>query len=177
MENYELLNFYTILWIGGFIWNKICYKVCCLLVHCTFQISKPYASLYLLKVKVTQSCLTLCHPMCYTAHGILQARILEWIAFPFCRGSSQPRDLTWVSHIVGKCFSHLSHQGSQTSLTDRLWLKQITLYSQWTSPNWMKTFIVKGWGLRRKDSCPQPWTEALTPPCNLSPDTKMKPTL
>ena len=34
-----------------------------------------------MKVKVTQSCLTLCHPMDYTVHGILQARILEWVAF------------------------------------------------------------------------------------------------
>ena len=38
------------------------------------------------KVNVTQSCLTLCDHMDYTAHGILQARILEWIAFPFFRG-------------------------------------------------------------------------------------------
>ena len=44
------------------------------------------------KVKVTQSCLTLCNPMDYTVHGILQARILEWVAIPFSRGSSQPRD-------------------------------------------------------------------------------------
>ena len=44
------------------------------------------------KVKVAQSCLTLCDPMDYTVHGILQARILEWVAFPFSRGSSQPRD-------------------------------------------------------------------------------------
>ena len=36
-----------------------------------------------------------------TVHGILQARILEWGAFPFSRGSSQPRDLTQVSHIAG----------------------------------------------------------------------------
>ena len=60
--------------------------------------------LYVLKwseVKVTQSCLTLCDPMNYTAHGILQARILEWIAFPFSRGSSQPRDGTEVSCIAG----------------------------------------------------------------------------
>ena len=37
------------------------------------------------KVKVTQSCLTLCDPMDYTVHGILQARILEWVAIPFSR--------------------------------------------------------------------------------------------
>ena len=44
------------------------------------------------KVKVTQSCLTLCDPMSYTVRGILQARILEWGAFPFSRGSSQPKE-------------------------------------------------------------------------------------
>ena len=42
------------------------------------------------KVKVTQSCLTLCDPMDCIDHGILQARILEGVAFPFSRGSSQP---------------------------------------------------------------------------------------
>ena len=51
------------------------------------------------EVKVTQSCLTPCNPVNYTLHGILQARILEWVAFPFSRGSSQPRDRTQVSHI------------------------------------------------------------------------------
>ena len=43
------------------------------------------------EVKVAQSCPTLCYPMTYTVHGFLQARILEWVAFPFSRGSSQPR--------------------------------------------------------------------------------------
>ena len=42
------------------------------------------------RVKVTQLCLTLCNP--YTVHGILQARILKWVAFPFSRVSFQPRD-------------------------------------------------------------------------------------
>ena len=57
-----------------------------------------------LKVKVTQSCLTLCDSMVYRVHGILQARILQWVAVPFSRGSSQPRDWTQVSHIVGWFF-------------------------------------------------------------------------
>ena len=43
-------------------------------------------------------------------HGILQARILEWVAFPFSRGSSQPRDWTQISHIA-ICYQ-LSHKGS-----------------------------------------------------------------
>ena len=47
-----------------------------------------YHSLLALKMKVAQSCPALCNPMDYTVHGILQARILEWVAFPFSRGSS-----------------------------------------------------------------------------------------
>ena len=56
------------------------------------------------KVKVAQSCLTLCDSM-DLVHGILQARMLEWVAFPFSRGSSQPRDQTQVSHIAGRFFT------------------------------------------------------------------------
>ena len=44
------------------------------------------------KVKVAQSGPTLCDTMDCTVHGLLQARILEWVAFPFSRGSSQPRN-------------------------------------------------------------------------------------
>ena len=55
-----------------------------------------------LKVKVAQSCPNLCDPMYYTAQGILQARILEGVALPFSRGSSQPRDQTQVSCIAGE---------------------------------------------------------------------------
>ena len=58
-----------------------------------------------MKVKVAQSYLTLCDPMDYTVHGILQARILKWVAFPFSRGSSQPRDRTQVSRIAGGFFT------------------------------------------------------------------------
>ena len=62
------------------------------------------------EVNITQSCLTLCDPMDYSlpgssVHGILQARILEWVAVPFSRGSPQPRDQTQVSHIAGRFFT------------------------------------------------------------------------
>ena len=57
------------------------------------------------KVKVTQWCSTLCDPVDYTVHGILQARTLEWVAFPFSRGSSQPGDRTPVSQIAGGFFT------------------------------------------------------------------------
>ena len=58
-----------------------------------------------MKVKVAQSCPTLCNPMDYTVRGILQARILEWVAFPFSRGSSQPRDGTQASRIADGFFT------------------------------------------------------------------------
>ena len=59
--------------------------------------------------KSLQSCPTLCDPEdCsppgFFDHGLLQARILEWIAMPSCRGSSWPRDWTWVSWIAGRFF-------------------------------------------------------------------------
>ena len=65
-----------------------------------------------------QSCLTLCDSMdCSppgsSVHGILQARVPEWVAILFSRGSSRPRVGTQVSHIAGRqILYHLSHQGS-----------------------------------------------------------------
>ena len=56
-------------------------------------------------MKVTQPCPTLCDSIDYTVHGILQARILEWVAFRFSRKSFQPRDQNQVSHIAGGFFT------------------------------------------------------------------------
>ena len=61
-------------------------------------------------VLVTQSCPTLCDltdctPPGFSVHGILQARVLEWIAIPFSRGTSQPRDWTLVSCLTGRFFT------------------------------------------------------------------------
>ena len=60
------------------------------------------------KVLIDQLCLTLCNPMnqpgC-SVHGILQTRILEWVAIPFSRGSSRPKDQTCVSCIAGGFFT------------------------------------------------------------------------
>ena len=61
-------------------------------------------------VKSLQSCLTFCNPMnCSfpgsSVHGILQIRILEWVAIVFSRGSSQPRDQISISCIAGRFFT------------------------------------------------------------------------
>ena len=74
------------------------------------------------KVKVAQLCLTLCDPMDYTVHGILQARTPEWVAFPFSRGSSQPRDWTQVSHVAGGFFI------SWSTIKDKLILNALLVY-------------------------------------------------
>ena len=70
------------------------------------------------KVKVTQSCLTLCDPMdcsppCSSIHGIFQARILKLVAISFSRGSSQPRDQICVS-CIGRWIFFIESPGKPT---------------------------------------------------------------
>ena len=65
---------------------------------------------YMFKMLLNQLCLTPCDPMDYSlpgfsVRGILQARILEWVAISFSRESSQPRDQTQVSCIAGRHFT------------------------------------------------------------------------
>ena len=79
------------------------------------------------QVKVIQSCPTLCDLMVYTVHGILWARILEWVAFPFSRSSSQPRDWTQVSHIADGFFTN-SPRNHQINIRKISWLKESTKY-------------------------------------------------
>ena len=70
--------------------------------------ASPYRSSLIqteVKVKLAHLCPTLYHPMDSIVHGILQARIVEWVAFPFSKGSSQPRGWTQVSHIAGGFFT------------------------------------------------------------------------
>ena len=66
-----------------------------------------------MKVKVAQLCLTLCNLMDYTVHGILQARIPEWVAFTFSRAFSQPRDRTQVFCIAGRFFTSWTTRDAQ----------------------------------------------------------------
>ena len=84
-----------------------------------------YVCMYVL---VAQSCLTFCDPMdCSlpgsSIRGIFQTRILEWVAISFSRRSSWPRDWTWVSCIVGRCFTIWATREVQMCL----WLTDILL--------------------------------------------------
>ena len=92
-------------------------------------------------VLAAQLCPTLCNPMDCSppgspVHGILQARIMEWVAISFSRGSSRPRDRTRISCITGGCFTILATREawseSHSVMSDSLWPHG--LYSSWNSP-------------------------------------------
>ena len=74
---------------------------------------------------VTQSCPILWDPMDWSppgssVHGILQARILEWVDIPFSRGSSWSRDRTWISLHCRQILYHVSHQGCPLTRSPKL---------------------------------------------------------
>ena len=82
-------------------------------------------------VLVAQLCLTLCDPMDYSppgsfVHGILQTSILEWVAIPFSRGSSQPRDWTRVFCIAGRLFTLWVTKETLQCLEISYFIKKIT---------------------------------------------------
>ena len=79
-------------------------------------------------------CPTLCDPMDCTVHRILQARILEWVAFPFSRRSSQSRDQAQVSCTVGRFFiSWTTGKPKNTGVGSLSLLQQIFLTQEF---NW-----------------------------------------
>ena len=97
------------------------------------------------KMLVSPSCLILCDTKDYnppgsSVHGISQARILDWVAIPFYRGSSRPRDWTWVSCLAGGFFtiwaatrqaqpglgSHFSHHSLNISGFSTSYYQQVT---------------------------------------------------
>ena len=108
------------------------------LIFCLYHVPFP-VSLSSTESEVTPSCLTLCDPMdCSppgsSVHGILQARILEWVAIFFSRGSSPPRDRTQVSRIAGRHFNLWATREAHKVLKHvlKIWLLRLTLfYSSW----------------------------------------------
>ena len=94
------------------------------------------------------SCVRLCNPRdCSppgaSVHGFLQARILGWVAIPFSRGSSQPRDRTWVSSIVGGFFT--------VCATREAVRYQLTLRLEHGMSLWVCLVLIAGSVLGRRD--------------------------
>ena len=85
-------------------WNIIIKMKEILTQATTWMNLRPYATIDS-EVKVTHVCPTFCNPMDSIVHEILPARMLEWVAFPFTRGSSQSRDRTQVSCIAAGFFT------------------------------------------------------------------------
>ena len=88
----------------------------------------------------TQSCLTLWDPVdcslpVSSVHGILQARILKWVAIPFSRGSSQPRDGIQVSHIADGFFIIWATKRAQNGGLEWVNLIQMTIISTLVGKN------------------------------------------
>ena len=99
---------------------RILIVVICVFIEKCLDLSYIYVTFHnKMKVKVSQSCLTLCNSMDCTVHGNLQARILEWGAIPFSRRSSKPRDRTQVSCIASRFFTSWATRET-VQLKDRL---------------------------------------------------------
>ena len=125
--------------------------------------------------KSLQSCLTLCHPMDCTSpgspvHGILQARILEWVAISFSRGPSWFKDQTCISGIAGRFFTtkaigkpHLLFMWSETCSVMSDSLRPHGLCSPWNSLgqntgvgslSLLQGIFILGHKLRMRNPCP-----------------------
>ena len=132
---------------------------------------------------VTQSCLTLCNPMnrstpglpvhhqlwcpnlCdpmdYIGHGILQARILKWVAVPFSRGSAQPRDQTQVSHVAGRFFTSWATREAHWRWRKLQFVCSLSHTNIYHFVDFLSFFSVA--------NCFQSWRQQFHPPCEVMP--------
>ena len=102
----SLLKGFQLLLSNSCYWNEVTLNlsICLSLALPLVPPGKPiYPSVYVCLVTLCDSMDS--SPPGSSVHGILQARILEWVAMPSSRGSSQPRDWTQVSHIAGGFFT------------------------------------------------------------------------
>ena len=107
--------------------------------------SWPHLNLIISPSESRSVCLTPCDPMdCsppgFSFHEIIQARILEWVASPFARGSSQPRDQTQVFRIAGRFFTIWATGKSMKQITSHR-CKQMEEYTLYRRRQWQPTPI------------------------------------
>ena len=142
----------TVAWTILLLQNTLCWENV-ILCYFNFAYMNICHQLLKVKVKVTQSCLTLCDPVDYSVHGILQARILEWVAFPFSKWSSQLRGQTQVSHIAGWFFTSWA-TGEETKISESHTPTNVTM-THHVKMNLRQALIIAspGWRLVELQGC------------------------
>ena len=107
-----------------------------------------------MKVKVAQSCPPLSDCV---VHGILQARILEWVAFPFSRGSSQPGDHTQVSRIAGRFFTvwAINRTVQKNLPSSRTWVSRLKGPSNAQKKGWKESHPARHIIMKFQDTGPK----------------------
>ena len=105
----------------------ITFKVCQTLNPATLLSVVKSGDLMHQCMRNAHSCPTLCNPLAYSlsvssVHGILQARIVEWVAISFSRGSSWPKDQTWGSCIAGRLFTVWATRGTCVIIIYHWWM-------------------------------------------------------
>ena len=114
------LKIIILIHLNFFEWLFLVWVFLVRLIFSLWKVLKIFKTSHYIMCVFTKSYPALCDPLdCsppgFSVHGISQARIQEWAAISFSRGSSQPRDRTWVSWIAGRLSYCLSHQGSPQS--------------------------------------------------------------
>ena len=114
----------------------------------------------------------------FSVHGIFQARILEWVTISFSRRSSWPRDWTWVSHIVGRCFTiwatrevwDITDKGSSSQSygfsNSHVWIWDLDHKEGWTLKNWFFCVVLLEKTLESPFDCEE--NKPVNPKQNLS---------
>ena len=121
-----------------------------------------------MRARLLQLCLTLCNTMDCSLRGssvlgILQAGILEWVAMPSSRGSSPPRDRTWVPCIGRWVLYHWRHLGSPLLFPIRLQIVNCAIWDGWMRMRWLRVWGNGEWWSLWKDGegdvggCKQKW--------------------
>ena len=135
------------------LWKTVWRLLRKLKIELSYDPAIPLLGIYLDKEsesEVAQSRPTLCNPMdysppCSSIHGILQARILEWVAISFSRESSWPRDRTQVSCIAGRCFNLWATREAPKTMTQKeictamFITAQFTIAKPWKQPEHSST--------------------------------------
>ena len=127
-----------------------CWSVVDLQCCVSFCYTTQWVSYTCIRVKVAQSCPTLCDPMDYSVHGVLQTRIPEWVVFPFSKGASQPRDQTQTSRTAGGFFTSWGTREAQEYWSEEAYpfFSESSWPRHWTGVSCIADGVFTNWAKR-----------------------------